>query len=400
MNRQKDISASFLSLYSGCGGMDLGFVNSGYECLGAFDVNKKVIAVHNQNMNGSAVQCDLRAIKSSELMKRGRPDVVIAGPPCQGFSTAGRRDLDDPRNSLLILAGELSLQIQPKVIVVENVLGALSGGHRRYWDSLEKKLSLSGYRTKTIRLNARDLGLAQSRSRAILLAWNTAKELEVPEVCGIDRTVRDVLYGIDGATQHDKKPLKEGSKHFKIAQHIKMGKKLCNVRGGPNSIPAWDIPEVFGETSIEEREVLEWTRCLRRRERIRDRGDADPVLVSSLIREVGESASKIVSSLIKKNYLKNVGDRVDLVNTFNGTYRRLDWDSVSLTVDTNFGNPRYYLHPSENRGFTVREAARFQGFPDSFGFSGNSSDDFRMIGNAVPPPMAEYIADSIKALLD
>jgi DNA (cytosine-5)-methyltransferase 1 len=88
-----------------------------------------------------------------------------------------------------------------------------------------------------------------------------------------------------------------------------------------------------------------------------------------------------------------------LSHTFNGKYRRLSYAHPSPAVDTRFGTPAYYLHPEEPRGFTAREAARIQGFPDSFFFEGTKATQFKMIGNAVPPPVAESIATAIKERL-
>ena len=87
-----------------------------------------------------------------------------------------------------------------------------------------------------------------------------------------------------------------------------------------------------------------------------------------------------------------MGAFYDLTNAFNGKFRRLKWDQPAPTVDTRFGQPRYFLHPDEDRGFSVREAARIQGFPDAYKFPSSDSIAFRLIGNAVPPPMANAIA--------
>ena len=104
-------------------------------------------------------------------------------------------------------------------------------------------------------------------------------------------------------------------------------------------------------------------------------------------------------ALTEKGYLKSVEGGVDLVGTFNGKFRRLAWDKPSCTVDTRFGSPRYFLHPSQQRGFTVREAARIQGFDDSYIFAGSEKSQYRLIGNAVPPPLGELAAKFAKRLL-
>jgi DNA (cytosine-5)-methyltransferase 1 len=390
---------SFISLFSGCGGLDAGFIESGFTCKQAFDIDKKVIDIHRMNLGESGTVADLREITKVELLKAGRPSVVVAGSPCQGFSTAGKRELHDPRNSLLLHAGKIAIQVKPKVFIAENVSGALSGDHKIYWHDLEDMLREAGYSTTTLKLNASELGLAQMRSRVIMLAWTGQKEPKFAPTVGLPKTLAEALSDIDGLPQHEKKFLPLDSSHFLISARIGRGQKLCNVRGGAASIHTWDIPEVFGETTQHEQMVLQTTMKLRRSERLRDFGDADPVSLNSLVRELGPRAPALVKSLVKKGYMRIVDDRFDLVNTFNGKYRRLDWDSVSLTVDTRFGDPRYFLHPSEHRSFTVREAARIQGFPDWFVFPGRTVDSFKMIGNAVPPPMAKYLADGVRGLL-
>lgn len=107
-----------------------------------------------------------------------------------------------------------------------------------------------------------------------------------------------------------------------------------------------------------------------------------------------------MDSLIHKGYIRRTGDECDLVGTFNGKYRRLSWSEPSYTVDTRFGAPRYFLHPDEQRGFTVREAARIQGFRDDYIFHGNEAAQYRVIGNAVPPPLAVQAAEFTRQLLD
>ncbi|HMG66240.1 MAG TPA: DNA cytosine methyltransferase, partial [Chitinophagaceae bacterium] len=89
-----------------------------------------------------------------------------------------------------------------------------------------------------------------------------------------------------------------------------------------------------------------------------------------------------------------------LAHTFNGKYRRLCYTKVSPTVDTRFGNPKYFLHPEEHRAITVREAARIQGFPDNFIFKGNKAEQYRMIGNAVPPKMSHWLAAQLNKILN
>lgn len=395
----KNNQPTFLSLFSGCGGMDAGFIGANFRCTSAFDIDQKAVITHNKNLGSTAHVADLRSFDIASLLRSSRPDVIISGSPCQGFSTAGRRDLHDPRNSLLLRAGEIASEIRPKVFVAENVSGALSGEHKQYWQSLESILRSKKYNTKTIQINAANIGLAQSRSRIIMLAWqghNEAPEISCDEQPGnLREALKDISSNFNNFAQREQL----SAKQILIATRIKPGKKLCDVRGGDSSIHTWQIPEVFGPTTLLERKILEATLVLRRRNRRRDWGDADPILVSEISKDVGFAASAHVANLIRKGYMRRVEKYVDLAHTFNGLYKRLEWNSISPTVDTKFGNPRFFLHPTENRGFTIREAARIQGFPDWFTFPDNLTDSFRMIGNAVPPPMGKRIAECVQALL-
>ncbi|MEX1014178.1 MAG: DNA cytosine methyltransferase, partial [Candidatus Paceibacterota bacterium] len=123
----------------------------------------------------------------------------------------------------------------------------------------------------------------------------------------------------------------------------------------------------------------------------------DPVDLEVLIDEHGEDVVCHLNNLIQKGYVRHeYPNRYDLRRTFNGKYRRLSMKEPCTTVDTRFGNPIYFLHPEEDRGFTVREAARIQGFPDDFVFDGSLVEMYKMIGNAVPPPLSEIVANIVR----
>jgi DNA (cytosine-5)-methyltransferase 1 len=201
---------------------------------------------------------------------------------------------------------------------------------------------------------------------------------------------------MDGLKNHEPKILNAGSDDFAIALQIGPHQKLCNVRAGDRSIPTWDIPEVFGKTTKQEQQVLVLIRQLRRQIRVRGSGDADPVRISDIAKHVKGDVKRVVDRLHKNGYLRKFGQRFDLAHAFNGKYRRLAWDQLAPAVDTRFGEPRYFLHPEEQRGLSVREAARIQGFPDDFMFEGPRSAQYRMVGNAVPPPLAKQIAIAVR----
>lgn len=386
-NSERDV----VSLFSGCGGLDLGFHQQGFRTVYAADSDQKAVSLYNSNLGSEA---ELRNLTEglSEGTKHLRPKVVVAGPPCQGFSTAGKRNPDDPRSHLLPQAGRLALQCHPEVIVIENVPGVRVGQPAMHWESLNEILRNARYQTKTILCDGRDLGLAQSRRRVLLFAWRTGRSFPSQGAPLEWGRLDEVLSGVENAPDHKPRSLEEGSKHHRIASRIGAGQKLCNVRGGVRSVHTWHLPEVFGETTAEDCHILECLMRLRRKERIRDFGDADPVQVKRLVEECGRHSASRIKRLLKSGYIRYKGDGVDLTHTFNGKYRRLRWEEPSCTVDTRFGDPTLFLHPNENRPFSIREAARIQGFPDDFRVSQDDRNHFRLIGNAVPPMMGQFAA--------
>ena len=384
---------NYLSLFSGCGGMDQGFEQAGFQGALSVDIDETALDVLSANLKLKVQNLDL-SCNDPELS--GEIDVLLAGSPCQGFSTAGLRNVDDPRNSLLLVAPRIAKKLRPKVIVAENVLGALSGAHAAYWDALHQQLRSLGYRTGDLRVDSSDFGVAQKRQRIFLIAWRTQVLQDLVLVPKPRKVLADAIGNLDGLPNHQPVLLKENSQDFRIASRIGQGQKLTNARNGDLAIHTWQIPEVFGRTNKLEREVLDTTLRLRRQVRRRDFGDADPVSTATLRRQFG---SEVVQSLLDKGYLRKLGHYVDLTHTFNGKYRRQRLDSPTRTVDTRFGDHRLFLHPTENRAFTVREAARLQGFGDDFIFSGSTTQQFRMIGNAVPPPVAHSVAELVRHLL-
>ncbi len=382
---------SYVSLFCGCGGLDLGFLNTGYDCLRAYDISETCVATYNHNLRPTATIADLDA--DDPAMLNGRPDVVIAGPPCQGFSTIGLRDPDDSRNALLLKPVQMALAARARVLLLENVRGVLSGAHRAYWQEALLRLHRGGYTTATLTVAAAAAGLPQLRRRVVLVAARggfnppTARDPERPV------PLRLVLDVPAASANHDPRRLDPTSRTGLIAARIGRGQKLSNVRSGPRAVHTWDIPSVFGCVSGPERELLETVLLLRRRSRRRSSGDADPVPYSTLKEHFRTATSSLVRNLVAKGYLRRVGTTdYDLRYTFNGKFRRLDPDRPAHSVLTKFCDPTHFLHPFENRAFTVREAARLQGFPDAFRFLGSPRQQAIQVGNAVPPPVATRLA--------
>lgn len=390
------MTTKFASLFSGCGGLDLGFIQAGFKCIAAFDIDKNAVETYKKNIANHVHQLDIGKDIDEIVSKVKGVDILVAGPPCQGFSTAGKNDPKDLRNSLLLKTAEIAIKSQPRVVLIENVKGLLSPQFRGYLNTLIKQLSDNGYSVTFRVVKATEFGIPQNRSRVIILAARSTQPIDLNFPKYRLKTLKEILSGLESTSSNKFRPLAVDSIEARIAKHIQPGQKLSNVRGGEAAVHTWDIPEVFGHVSEHEKAVLESIMLVRRQKRRRPTGDADPVLPQDISQAVGFPADKVLENLITKGYVRKVDDCFDLTNTFNGKFRRLKWDGLAPTVDTRFGQPRYFLHPTEHRGFSVREAARIQGFPDTFHFDVSDSVAYRLVGNAVPPPMAKAIALLIK----
>lgn len=312
-------------------------------------------------------------------------DMIVAGPPCQGFSTAGRNDPNDSRNDHIWNVARIAAIAKPKFVVIENVKGLLSPKNSKHLEKTISTLKEGGYSVSHATYNMSDHGVAQSRVRVLIVAVRSSKEYELQLPCAARKSLACALRDVDQVSDFEVKYLPTHSDESLIAKKIQPGQKLSNVRSGLSSVHTWEIPEVFGEVSMREVAFLETIVKLRRQNRRREFGDADPVSILLLEKIFSDKTNELIGALIAKKYLRKDGNYVDLRNTFNGKFRRLSWDEISPTVDTRFGQPRYFLHPVEDRGFSVRETARIQGFSDDYRFEGSEAAKYRMIGNAVPP---------------
>jgi DNA (cytosine-5)-methyltransferase 1 len=366
--------------------------------LGAFDINEDAVAGYRHNLRGKCHVADLQSITVSRA-EFGCPDVVISGSPCQGFSSLGKRRTTDPRNSLLQRGAQLAVGLRPKVIVLENVCGVLSSSLKQHWNGAVSILQDAGYTAVTRRLTCSDFGVPQIRKRVFLIAARDKDPETIQLRSAASASLRICLHGVEELANHEPTILRRNSDAYRISRHIGQHQKLCNVRGGERAVPTWEIPSVFGKTTQRERQVLVAIRQLRRQVRTRNHGDADPLTMTAIKRECGLDVETVLGGLVDKGYVRRIGRRFDLVHTFNGKFRRLSFAHPSPAVDTRFGTPRYFLHPEDNRGFSVREAARIQGFPDDFVFTGALPVQFRLVGNAVPPPVAKAVATAIRETL-
>lgn len=370
-------------------------MDAGFTPLRSFDFNSEAVSVLKENVHKDAIVYDLSSWDASLTDCVEKADVLIAGPPCQGFSTAGKNNPKDVRNDHLSNVANIAAVARPKIVIIENVKGVLAPKNSDHLNKTVGILTSAGYQVSYATHDASDYGVAQSRKRVFIVGTLSEKKHSLNLKCSERVSLRDVLHGQNRERIAASKYLKKGTDEYRIAKKILPGQKLSNVRRSLVSVHTWDIPEVFGQVTKSEVSLLETIVKLRRQKRRRPDGDADPVDVEYLRQLFGEDVTSMVNSLVSRKYLRREGKYIDITNTFNGKFRRLKWDDVSPTVHTRFGQPRYFLHPTEHRGFSVKEAALIQSFPSNFKFSGSETSQFRMIGNAVPPRLAKSIAEDV-----
>lgn len=420
-----------VSLFSGCGGLDLGFAQCGYDIAFASDHDPAAVATYNHNLGHQAQLLDVReSAFASALREIDTCDVLLGGFPCQGFSKAGPKRESDDRNLLYKAMIEAMITLAPRVFVAENVDGLAQNFNGAFLHQIIEDCANAGYRVEYKTLDAAWFGVPQHRRRILIVGvrkdlegifrwplatrqWvarngeraihteypNWAKALEAPA------TLKDAFagLGLDSPDHDPSTPVT--ANHRMVLERVPEGRKLCNARHDQTSVRTWDIPEVFGPVSSRERGLLESVARNRRHKKYGSIPNGNPLSIE-VLRQVysADLSEHELDSLVERSYLKRVGDKWDLRGAMfaSGLYRRPPMDQPSPTVLTSFGNPRFYAHPRESRPFTVREAARLQTFSDEYRFDalGVSSDDaFRLIGNAVPPLLAKQIAVAVSATL-
>ncbi len=385
----------YVSLYCGGGGLDIGFTSAGFTCTAAFDNDARVVATHNLNLKGVASTQDLAKPGDHVLNALTTANLIVAGPPCQGFSTAGKNDPSDRRNWHLRNVAELAALSRADVVVIENVRGLLARRNIWHLEKCESVLRSSGFRVVRRLFDLSDFGIAQSRQRLIVVASRNIPEIRLELARNAaKRSLRDVIGHLGSGEHAGCKPLSDRDR--RVAARIGPGQRLTDVRFGGSAVHTWNIPEVFGTTSATEQRVLRAVGRLRRTIRIRDVGDGDPVAPERISREVRFDAVRVLNALVSRGYARRVGEQYDLAHTFNGKYKRLRWDEPAPTVDTRFLQPRSFLHPKANRGFSIREMALLQGFPDTFTLPDHVALSSAIIGNAVPPTFAALLAQQIR----
>jgi DNA (cytosine-5)-methyltransferase 1 len=375
-----------VDLFSGAGGVTLGLANGGFNMVFCSDRDEACALTHKRNFPTIPfARTDIEKLHGADILhmaglKRGELDLLIGGPPCQGFSIIGQREIWDPRNGLfhefLRIAGEL----KPRCIVIENVTGLATLGKGAVLREIGKAFADTGYAVDCAELLAAQYGVPQMRWRMFFIGWRLDQQrrggfpLPTHGRAGIGDLVPNRTISPD-----------DSAGFITIAQAI------------------GDLPPIDGG-------VLGTSYTLPAR------GPYQEAMREGAPKQLSNhyAARLSTQNMARIHALKPGQDWRDLPHALlpagmqralrkdhTRRYRRMKWHGVARSIITRFRDPKSgeYIHPDQHRTISIREAARIQSFPDWFVFEGSYSQQYDQVGNAVPPLLAKAVAAEIHAML-
>lgn len=343
-----------IDLFAGCGGLSKGFMDAGFNIIVGVDNDQAALNTFAFNHNGAkALKADLSKKETfDEIVKiaGGRTiDVIIAGPPCQGFSLTGPRDFDDERNKLYLAVIKMVKQYQPKGFIIENVPGMATLYKGQIKEEILRRFKAMGYNVECETLCAADYGVPQIRKRLIFM--------------GIRSDV--------------------GSPKFPEKKLAPDNYNTC--RDAISDLPSLEKDLGQDESQYSSQPKTEYQKLMRGRSKV-------------LHNHLGTNHTQMVKDTIALvpeggNY-KDLPEGWGESRKFHVAWTRYNGNQPSKTIDTGHRN---HFHYKYNRVPTVRENARLQSFPDDFVFVGTKTQQSRQVGNAVPPLLGQALG---KALLE
>ena len=338
-----------IDLFAGVGGLSLGFEMEGFDILLANEFDQSIATAYKENHKSTNVVVgDITSLDLSKVFGEyvNRIDVVIGGPPCQGFSQKGKRKtINDERNFLFKHYVEVVKFVKPKYFVMENVPNLLTAEKGFFLNEIKGLFKGYGYSIRYGVLNAADYGVPQNRRRAIIIGKYLATPPELPLPCKQKVTIWDAI--------SDLAYLESGEGEFEQ-----------EYRNSPKS---------------------DYEKKMRK---------GSKILYNHMATKHSALALERLS-LIPPNAGKEVLPKEHITKSvYSGTWSRMKQNDVAVTITTRFDTPSSgkFTHPFLNRAITVREAARLQSFPDTFKFIGSKMSQMKQVGNAVPPLLARKIA--------
>lgn len=355
-----------IDLFCGAGGLSEGFRQAGFHILAGNDFDEQAgetfATTHREArfLGGPIQNWSAGDFLKAAGVNRGELDAIVGGPPCQGFSVYNhQRGLHDERSSLYREYLRVVDGVRPKWVVLENVTGMTSAGKGGAVQAILSGLNALGYEVEARILKAEEYGVPQERRRLVFIGNRIGMPIRWPE-----------------------------------RSHGPGALPLTTVRDAIGDLPALRNGEDRGVLAYADKPRSEYQRAMRAgSERVHNHAATKLAAINEArMRHIppGGSWRDIPIDLLPEGMKR--AKRSDHTKR----YGRLQWEGLSSTIltkcDVHWGA---YLHPSQDRGITVREAARFQSFPDWFEFKGSKTEQYVQVGNAVPPMLGRRIADAI-----
>lgn len=353
----------YIDLFCGCGGLSLGFEQAGFIPRAGIDFKESAINTYRKHFkNAKAICVDISSMDEERIKKElgdlSKIDVIIGGPPCQGFSNANKNfvEEDDPRNKLFFEFMKFVDLAQPSVVVIENVPQIITKNNGYAKKRITEIFEERKYNVINAILDASDYGVPQKRMRNFFI----------------------ITKGVS----------------FDVSKIVKNHEKIT-VKEAIGELYEFENQDKNSEVVLKYPPVTEYQRYLRA---------SDGIVKNHDIHYPAEIQQKRISYVPQGGNWKDVPEelwetkrtqKTGRKNRHSSAYKRLKEDDVSVTIDAGNQHSNYY-HPIYNRIPTVREAARIQSFPDDFVFEGTMTEQYLQVGNAVPPLLAKCIAMAIK----
>lgn len=373
-----------LSFFSGAGGFSYGFSQAGLKPISGAEIDKDACATYEKNVGSKCHNVDLSFIDPDFFLKsvdRREPFVVIGGPPCQGFSTAGSRDTSDSRNKLIFNYLQIVDRLRPRWFIFENVEGLLTSGNGVAIASLVKEFLRIGYSVRVQKVNLAAFGVPQTRKRVLIIGNRLGIDFQFPE--------ETQSYASGKSKKHSPKPFAPTLSQALsgLNGYAKARSELCSYS---SVVPLNDFDASMRKGN-ESGLLSEHFQSV----------DAKDAEIYSLLGS-GQTMKDLPENLWHESFRRRAFRRVQ-----DGTptekrggapsgIKRLNGDLQSLTITG--ASTREFIHPHENRPLTIRECARIQTFPDCYTFIGNAASVIQQIGNAVPPLAASVFASHLKKI--
>ena len=340
-------SKKIIDLFCGAGGLSLGFEKAGFEIEFAIDMWADAIDTYNQNHINKVARCqDIHELTNEYLKSlKGKITGVIGGPPCQGYSTVGTRDVNDPRNHLYLEYCRVVETVEPEFFVIENVRGLLTLGKGAFKDDIITRFSNLGYNVTYRLVNSSDYGVPQNRYRVFFVGVKN-KDFVFPE-----------------------------NFDYKVSSSEAI-----------SDLPSLENFDLFSDYYISDPQNS-YQKIMR---------ENSTGLFNHEPTKHSEQTKKIIGMIPDGGKISDLPEKYWNIRKYNKAFQRMNSQLPSNTIDTGHRN---YFHYAENRVPSVRESARIQSFPDDFIFTGSKTSQYKQVGNAVPPLLAKVIAEAIIKLI-